>query len=311
MAHKRVVLSLLTMLALALSSCSTGQKTLFWVDMNGSETLIQAPPGDYLYPSISPDGTKVAMSQRGPDRNIFVLDLAQGTTESLTNSFNMVNDNPIWSPNGEQIAYVLGSLTYIGIGEDSANIMLENVQGAGKQVIFTGKQGKWIYPFSWSKDGSVILTSEVGSKVNNFDIGIIMLGERPRHALLMRERYHEIQPQLSPDGRWLAYCTNESGKVQVYVSPFPDVNKGKWQVSSEGGNSPRWSPDGKELYYLKGLYSIEAVMAVEVKTEPTFSAGKPKVLFSGGKYFGPMTSNGIPYDIHPDGHRFLMMKQCE
>ena len=95
--------------------------------------------------------------------------------------------------------------------------------------------------------------------------------------LLLRERYNEFQPQISPDGRWMAYTSDESGKYEVYVRPFPEVDKGRWQVSTSGGDSPLWSPDGRELFYRNG----DAVMAVSVKTDPTFSLETPKTLFRG------------------------------
>ena len=122
---------------------------------------------------------------------------------------------------------------------------------------------------------------------------------------------HEVQPQFSPDGRWLAYCSDESGsgERQIYVRPFPNVDSGgSWQISTGEGNSPRWSPDGKKLYYLIGANIAEAVMAVDVETEPTFSHGKPKVILR-GRYLGSLPNNGIPFDVHPDGQRFLMIKQ--
>ena len=109
------------------------------------------------------------------------------------------------------------------------------------------------------------------------DIGMLsMEGDHARKPLL-QEKYSETEPQISPDGRWMAYASNESGKSEVYVRPFPDVNKGKWQVSTSGGNSPLWSPDGRELFYRSG----DAAMAVRVETEPTFKPGKPTVLFRG------------------------------
>ena len=123
---------------------------------------------------------------------------------------------------------------------------------------------------------------------------------------LLNESYMEIQPQLSPDGRWLAYSSNESGQMEVYVRPFPEVNSGRWQVSTDGGNSPLWSPDGREIFYLIG--NTEGVMAVEVETEPTFKPGKPRLLFE-GSYVGAAPQDGVPWDIHPDGKRFFMMKE--
>ena len=112
------------------------------------------------------------------------------------------------------------------------------------------------------------------------------------------------QPQISPDGRWMAYMSNESSQRQVYVRPFPDVNKGRWQVSTSGGDSPLWSSDSRELFFR----TSDAVMAVVVETEETFRAGLPKRLFQ--ETYGRFTvTNRHPWDIRPDGKRFLMLKE--
>ena len=131
-----------------------------------------------------------------------------------------------------------------------------------------------------------------------------MEGDHARKPLL-QEKYDEVQPEISHDGRWMAYTSNESGATEVYVRPFPEVNKGKWQASTGGGDSPLWSPDGRELFYLNG----DAVMAASVQTDPSFNlVGTPKVLFR-GKYVGALPAGGTPWDISPDGKRFLMMKE--
>jgi dipeptidyl aminopeptidase/acylaminoacyl peptidase len=142
----------------------------------------------------------------------------------------------------------------------------------------------------------------------NLDIGALsMEGDHTRRPLL-QEEYLESQPQISPDGRWMAYACNESGQnqVEVYVRPFPEVNKHKWQVSAGGGESPLWSPDGKELFYLN--LSGDAVMGVAIETESEFKAGKPEVLFR-GKIFNSTQNDPHTWDISPDGNRFLMMKE--
>jgi Tol biopolymer transport system component len=130
-----------------------------------------------------------------------------------------------------------------------------------------------------------------------------MEGERVPKPLL-KEKYTEANPQISPDGRWMAYLSGESGGAEVYVCPFPDVNKGKWQVSTNGGLEPRWSRDGREVFYRNG----DAMMAVAVETAPTFRvAGIPKELFR-GNYF---SQYGHQWDLSRDGKRFLMIKEPE
>jgi dipeptidyl aminopeptidase/acylaminoacyl peptidase len=131
-----------------------------------------------------------------------------------------------------------------------------------------------------------------------------MEGDHARKPLLNQD-YQEIQPKISPNGRWIVYASNESGKGEIYVRSFPDVNQGRWQVSTGGGDSPLWSPDGRELFYLNG----DAVMVVSVTTEPSFNIlGTPKVLFRGTYVSAMPGPDGTPWDIHPDGKRFLMMK---
>ena len=105
----------------------------------------------------------------------------------------------------------------------------------------------------------------------------------------------KLEPQISPDGRYVAYQSDESGKGEIYVRSFPDVNKGKWQVSSGGGDSPLWSPDGRELFYRSG----DATMAVEVETEPTFKRGNPKILFKGTYFSSSFTKRYIYSMGHP------------
>lgn len=151
-----------------------------------------------------------------------------------------------------------------------------------------------------------MLFVETDLSAKGFNIGMLSMEGDRTSKLLLKEEYIETQPQISPDGRWLAYCSTESGQNEVYVRPFPEVNKGKWQISTNGGDSPLWSPDGKELFYLIG--NGDGAMSAAVETGPTFKAGKPELLFK-GKYVGPLPANGMPWDIHPDGKRFLMMKE--
>jgi Tol biopolymer transport system component len=132
------------------------------------------------------------------------------------------------------------------------------------------------------------------------------------HALkpVLQEDYAEQVPRISPDGRWMAYYSDESNPNadrNIYVRSFPDVNKGHWQISTNGGSSPLWSPDGRELFYIG---DDDAAMAVSVKTDPTFSiVGTPRMLFNGGAYVTNQGGEYPPWDISPDGKRFVMIKR--
>jgi hypothetical protein len=138
--------------------------------------------------------------------------------------------------------------------------------------------------------------------LSDLDISILsMEGDRTRKPLL-EEDFIVAMPQVSPDGRWMAYCSTETGQNEIFVRPFPDVGEGRWTISTSGGTAPLWSPDGKELFYIDSENS--AMVAVEVETEPTFKHGAPKTLFQGTYIGWP----GVQYDIHPDGKRFLLIK---
>ena len=128
-------------------------------------------------------------------------------------------------------------------------------------------------------------------------------GDRERIPLLNQEHF-ETEPCVSPDGRWMAYQSDESGRIEIYVRTFPDMNNGRWQVSTNGGNSPLWSPNGQELYYRSG----DTTMAVAVETEPTFIPENPEVLFRGTYSSGVVNQNNTQWDISPDGKRFLIIK---
>jgi Tol biopolymer transport system component len=121
-------------------------------------------------------------------------------------------------------------------------------------------------PYGWSNDGKTLVGAET-QDLQSFDIGMPSREGGHAHKKLLQESYLETQPQISPNGRWIAYTSGESRKNEIYVRSFPDVNKGRWQISASGGDSPLWSPDGRELFYLNG----DAVMAVSVTTGPTLS----------------------------------------
>jgi Tol biopolymer transport system component len=163
-----------------------------------------------------------------------------------------------------------------------------------------------IFPWSWSNDGKTLVFLEY-TMYGGFDIGSVSIKGDKKWGPLLEGKNVELQPQVSPDGRWLAYVSGEPGRQEVYVRPFPEVNKGWWQVSTDGGNSPLWSPDGRELFYRNG----NSVIAVSLQTEPTFKKLDSKILFRDGYVSSdirPGAINPNPWDISPDGKRFLMMK---
>ena len=272
--------------------------SLVWVDRNGEEELLGLEPKIYLGPRISPDGTKVALTVLdGGDSDIWIWDLIREIMSRLTLDETTEN-NPLWTTDGQKIVFSSNR-------DNTFSIYWKSADGAGESQNLCSASGSEIgvNGVSWSHDGKFLLLQEVNPGEGN--IGMLSMdGDRPRKPLL-QEKYNEIQPQISPDGRWMAYASDQSGDFEVYVRPFPEVNKTMWQVSTSGGRDPLWAPDGRELFYRNG----NSVMAVEVETKSAFSPGKPKVLFQ-GEYISGSTSNLNPWDISHDGKRFLMVKEA-
>jgi hypothetical protein len=198
------------------------------------------------------------------------------------------------SLNHPNIAAIHGLEEADGTGED------EPLGSATDQVNFN--------PGSWSNDGKTLVTYGVPHLgADNFDIGAISIGGDRKWKPLLNEKYNETMPEISPDGRWMAYMSDESGQYEIYVRPFPEVNSDKWQVSQKGGMNALWSPDRWKLFYRSG----DAVMVVPVGTEPTFKPGRAEKVLQGyppTSFLGGIQSG---WDIPPDGKRFLMLKPVE
>jgi serine/threonine-protein kinase len=275
---------------------ATVGRTLAWVDRNGKEEPLSASPNNYMYPKISPDGTRVAVTIGGANMDIWIWDVTRKTLTRLT-----FDEKPeiqsIWTPDGKRIVFASGVT-------GTNDVCWKAADGTGEVEKLGSVQGRTLLPWSFSSDGKNLLMVEwMGA---NFDIGMMSMEDNhARKPLLQQEKYAEIQPEISPDGRWMAYASTESGQQEVYVRPFPDVNKGRWQVSTGSGSCPLWSPNGRELFYLTNENSV---MVTAVATRPTFSPGTPKALFR-SIYVGPSTTAGTPWDISPDGKRFLMIKE--
>ena len=262
-------------------------RTLVWVDRQGKVELA-APPGRYNHPRLSPDGQRVAFASGGA---IWIYDIGRDNTTRFTfqnGSF------PLWTPDGERITF---QSTRLG---GTPKLFWKPADGTGTPEQLS--EGEFPHTaHSWSPDGQVLAFSE-RSPAFNSDIFMLPLEGERKPQLFLRTPTNETGPVFSPDGRWLAYRSNESGRQEIYVQPFPATGA-KWLISTEGGEEAVWARSG-EIFYRNG----DRMMAVEITTEPTFTAGKPQLLFE-GEYLsdGPRAV----YDVTPDGQKFLMIKLGE
>jgi Tol biopolymer transport system component len=289
--------------ALAYRSGAGDSSRLTWFDRQGKVLSAAADPGQYGDLALSPDGARVAVTRRdGSNENIWLLDLARGVSTRFT--FDPARDaNPVWSPDGTQIVFTSSRKGLFDLYRKPAS-------GAGEdQLLLQSNESK--YPQDWARDGRFLLYAVI-SKNSGSDLWVLPAsGGAPgegKPAPFLATPFSENHGQFSPDGRWVAYTSNESGGSDVYVRAFPASSDGggKWQVSNAGGRQPRWRRDSKELFY----FSLDdKLMSVEVSAGLTFKAGVPKPLFAapvGGSGF-----NGWHWDVAPDGQRFLIETTVE
>jgi len=255
-----------------------------------------------LSPRLSPDGKLMTLWTQG-DRNVWIYDLAR---RSLTRvNVDGRNNRGLWAPDGTRIAF---SST---VGGPEENVYLISADGSGTpdRLVTCDCPS---HAASWTPDGRAIIAVEWNDTNTNYDIMLVDVAGTHHKMPLLHGKADEQYPDLSPDGRWLAYVSNESGKNEVYVQPFPALGS-RHQISTDGGTAPAWSRDGRELFYtttatLGGQASVTRMMAVAITVAPTFVASPPRPLFE-GRYGA--TAIVRPYDVSPDGQRFLMVKQKE
>jgi eukaryotic-like serine/threonine-protein kinase len=269
-------------------------QTLVWVDRQGREQAIKAPSRAYTYPRLSPDGTKAAISVLDQENDVWVWDFKRETLTRLT--FDPGLDRmPVWTPDGRRIVF-----SSQRAGAD--DIFWQAADGTGPVERLTDSTNTQEFPTSFAPDGTRLVFRR-GTPNGASDIGMLSLGSERRVTVLMETPFAEWNAEVSPNGRWVAYQSSESGRDEIYVRPFPNVESGRWQVSTGGGTRPLWARNGRELFYLVGQGRL---MSVSLQPDETFLFGNPQVVFD-GPYLAPQP--GRTYDVSPDGQRFLMIKE--
>ena len=280
---------------MAYRSVASGQQArLVWVARDGRVLGEAAPPGPYEDVVLSPDETRVALTveAEGPAaRDVWVRDLARGVNSRLT--FDPGDEvAPAWSPDGSRLAYA----KYRG---SDMKIYVKAASGVGAEDSLPHVPGTYEGPYQWSGAANAIVHSHV-SPSGGWDIWVMSADGRQASRPFLQTAFREFAGRLSPNGRWMAYNSNESGRDEVYVVPYPGPG-GKWQVSTAGGSTPQWRADGKELFF-RG--ADQSIMAVDVHAGETFEVRVPKSLFRTALTQGQYA--GYRWAVSRDGQRFLL-----
>jgi len=277
----------------------SGPRILTWVDRMGREEPLAADPRTYVKPQLSPDGGTVVLDVRDQQFDLWTWDIARETLSRLT--FDPSEDEfPVWSPDGLRI--IFSSSRETGSQTDT-DLFWRPADGTGfEERLLDG--GGQTFPTSFLPDGSGVLIygTAGGLSGTNDDISVVSLSGDAQVTPLLNTPFAESFPALSPDGKWLAYVSDESGVEEVYVRAFPDMT-GRRQISNGGGTQPLWAHSGAELFYRNG----DALVAVPIQTEPRFTVGNEQALFDDIYVLPPQ--GGPNYDVSRDDERFLMIKE--
>ena len=267
---------------------------LVWANRKGETQAVGIPVGTYLDPMLSPDGGQIAVSAlAGGSTDVWVYDLARKTLVRLT--FGGSNTTPIWSADGIYVYYVK-----LRSGQDFPNTITRRRADGSRDAEELVTIPQRVYLKSISADGkSALIDHQTSSSKTNVERVALEQGAVP--APLVSTPFDEYSSSLSPDRRWLAYQSDETSRFEIYVRSLTDTG-GRWQVSTGGGEEPRWSPDGKEIFYRNNT----SLMVVNVALRPTFQLSPASLLFDGVYNF--RTDSGNTFDVHAKGDRFLMVR---
>ena len=269
--------------------------SIAWVDRSGGTTTLVAEPGTYANPRLSPDGTRLSLTvYRNRNWDIWVYDIERRVSTRITFD-EAVETEQVWSPDGRELFYTSDAIEFPGFFRKAAD-------GSGAPTL-VAKLPAAMWAQALSPDGRLLALTTAQSDIGTLDV----TAPDPKPVWLLNSRFAEVDPTISPDGRWFAYTSTESGRSEIYIREFPNGN-GRWQVSTSGGGYARWSPKGDEVFYR----TAEGIMAAAIeRTAAGIRPGTPKLVVRGdfmGGIRGIQLGSSVfsDYDVSSDGQRFIM-----
>lgn len=274
---------------------------LRWVDRSGRETSVALSSPALEEPRISPDGERLVLTLREQtNADTWVYHLTRGDFTRVTNEVTE-DETPVWMPDSQHVAYAAAR------PGQPRSVFRRRIDGGREELLLRTDASRNDHPHvdDWSPDGEILALTNMNtsSSSENFDIWLLRPRSTPALQPLLQTAFNEGAARFSPDGQWLAYVSNESGRYEVYVRPLRGADRR--QISEQGGTEPVWSRDGTELFFRSG----DRMMVTRVRVQPTFRHDRPKQLFEeryASARRGRLHAN---YDVSPDGQRFLMLKE--
>jgi serine/threonine-protein kinase len=276
---------------LGYTPASYEESDLVLVDREGNEQLL-LQDREFWLPRFSPDGTRIAFGVTGGQQDIWIHDLAVGTTSRLTLD-GQGNNDPVWNPDGTSFAF---SRDF-----DAKDLYVLSADGGDPDLVVA--QDGWQWTTDWSPDGRHLVFTNTTATTASTDIWVAPLSGDGEPRPFLATPYQEEAGRISPNGRWLAYHSDESGQLEVYVQTFPEPGN-KRLISTGGGRDPIWGPNGQELFYWNPQGQL---IANQLTAGDGVTVGRRDVLFQFPDY---LFIGNAQYDIHPDGQRFVIVRNA-
>ena len=271
------------------SGAEIGRKVML-VNADGTSKVLTQNEGGYEDLDLSPDGKRLALTVEGPTWNIWIYDISRSTLTRFT--FENDNRDPYWTPDGKRVVYT-------SFRDGKYGLYWKPADGSAPEEQLVSS-ANWVCASSFSPDGKELAYFE-STPANGYDIRILPLAGERKPRPFLSTHFNEFFSEFSPDGHWLAYESDETGRSEIYVQQYPGPG-GKWQISNEGGNRPVWAHDGRTLFYQNG----NKLMRVPIDTKAGFAAGTAQQMFQ-----TDFLASGHDFDVMPDGKQFVFIKEMQ